>query len=380
MSTGSGHTIENGNASAHVAAEEPKVTKKQKSFSKEMSNAVDVLNRMANKHHAQYVLLVADKDMNVTQKASTDARLFLERVDAADTLPSAICLSRMDRSMLALSRSKLTFSELPRAVRCKLVMHILKKIMPKRKQSHPFDKTSQEQVTKDYPWWPAEIPYQHPQTLEDGQLVKLVKVIVQSHSRERLQKCLTSLHAMGLSAKDEEAAKIALNRAFAGDAACVAPSSTLQLVSVPTESMLVYVGDVPYLGARGATDDDIATCLTAHGIKSKGIQNGAVRMCGTDVKLVDLYNAIATHGGPAEEAPAQKLLEVATVLSTDTTVSDWRTQYRRSFYKYLQPLLVPGPEAKAVDGEQGHGASGADAGGWWSKIGAMLRSKGCAPH
>ena len=216
MSTGSGQTIENGDASARVAAELPKVTKKQKSFSKEMSNAVDTLNRMSNKFNVEYVLLVADKDMRVTQKASTDARLFLEKVDAADTLPSAICLSRMDRSMLALSRSKLTFSELNRPVKCKLVMHILKKVMPKRKQSHPFDKTSQKQVTEDYPWWPAEIPYQHPQTLEDGQLVKLVKVIVQSHSRERMQKCLTGLHAMGLSAKDEEAAKIALNRAFAG--------------------------------------------------------------------------------------------------------------------------------------------------------------------
>ena len=86
----------------------------------------------------------------------------------------------------------------------------------------------------------------------------------------------------------------------AGDAACVAPSSTLQLVSVPTESMLVHVDSVPYLGAKGATEDDIATCLTAHGIKSKGIKNGAVRICGMDVKLVDLYSAIATHGGPAE--------------------------------------------------------------------------------
>ena len=64
--------------------------------------------------------------------------------------------------------------------------------------------------------------------------------------------------------------------------------------------MLIYVGSVPYLGAEGATEDDIAACLTAHGLKSKGIQDGAVRICGADVKLVDLYNAIATRGGPAE--------------------------------------------------------------------------------
>lgn len=43
-----------------------------------------------------------------------------------------------------------------------------------------------------------------------------------------------------------------------------------------------------------------------------------------------------------KEAQPGKLLEVATDLETDTTVKDWRAQYRRSFEKYLKPLLVPG--------------------------------------
>jgi hypothetical protein len=192
-----------------------KATSKRFDAAKLIETVTNKLNLLAQ-HGYEYALFLADKDMVVTQQCSTNARPFVMSANASATLPAAVFMSNMEREMVKLNGRNITFHELGKTVKVALVIHVLSCVMPKRKVTHPYPSSSTENVQKDYHWWPTAVPYQNPRQMSEDQLQAVIEAVAKGHKLDDVQRCLKTLYKMGLSPKEEQGAKIALNKAFAG--------------------------------------------------------------------------------------------------------------------------------------------------------------------
>jgi hypothetical protein len=196
----------------------------------------DITNKKRRKKFQKAVELLRSADMEfaivgkvgetVVQHASANATLWLDLVDASNSLPCAIRLVQVQRTLAQLPNAGVTFAALERGLQRLLVGLMLDAAIPGRKTVLPYNgQPSYEQVVTYAEWWPVGVTYMNPSAMEPSQLVQvatsLIAAAVAADSSDQLytlqmQTC-DAISRASITAAERDRAAAAVNNSFKGE-------------------------------------------------------------------------------------------------------------------------------------------------------------------